>query len=79
MEGDELSLVHHADNYEVWCRLRDRFPHPYTRADAEQWIALARQQDPQTHFATEVRGEAAGGIGLEPGSDMERRSAEIGY
>lgn len=78
-EGDEPSLVRHANNYEVWRRLRDRFPHPYTRADAEQWIALARQQDPQTHFAIEVRGEAAGGLGLEPGSDIERRSAEIGY
>lgn len=78
-EGDEPSLVRHADDYEVWRRLRDRFPHPYTRADAEQWIALARQQDPQTHFAIEVRGEAAGGISLLLGSDVERRSAEIGY
>ncbi len=78
-EDDETSLVRHANSYEVWRRLRDRFPHPYTRADAEQWIALARQQDPQTHFAIEVNGEAAGGIGLEPGSDIERRSAEIGY
>ena len=78
-EGDEPSLVRHADNYEVWRRLRDRFPHPYTRPDAEQWIAFARQQDPQTSFAIEVRGEAVGGIGLELGSDIERRSAEIGY
>ncbi len=78
-EGDEPSLIRHADNYEVWRRLRDRFPHPYTRADAEQWIASARQQDPQTSFAIEVHGEAAGGIGLELGNDIERRSAEIGY
>lgn len=59
--------------------MRDRFPHPYTRADAEQWISLARHQEPQTRFAIEVRGEAVGGIGLELGSDIERRSAEIGY
>ena len=78
-EGDEPSLVRHADNYEVWRRLRDGFPHPYTRADAEWWIAFAKQQDPQTHFAIEVRGEATGGIGLELRSDIERRSAEIGY
>jgi RimJ/RimL family protein N-acetyltransferase len=78
-EGDEPSLARHADNYEVWRRLRDRFPHPYTHADTEQWIASARQQDPQTSFATEARGEAVGGIGLELGSDIERRSAEIGY
>ena len=32
-----------------------------------------------THFAIEVHGEATGGIGLELGSDIERRSAEVGY
>jgi [ribosomal protein S5]-alanine N-acetyltransferase len=78
-DGDEPSLVRHADNREVWRRLRDRFPHPYTLADAERWIAFAKQQCPQTHFAIEVYGEAAGGIGLELGSDIERRSAEMGY
>ena len=77
--GDEPSMVRHANNYEVWRRLRDRFPHPYTRADAEQWISFTRRQSPQTHFAIEVCGEAVGGIGFEPGDDVERRSAEIGY
>jgi RimJ/RimL family protein N-acetyltransferase len=71
-------MVRHADNYEVWRRLRDSFPRPYTHADAEQWISFAGQ-GPQTHFAIEVRSEAVGGIGLELGSDVERRSAEIGY
>src|SRR5215207_5811848 len=78
-EGDESSLVRHANNYEVWRRLRDGFPHPYTRADAERWIAFAEQQYPQTHFAIEVHGGAPGGIGLELRSDIERRSAEMGY
>ena len=73
-EGDESSLVRHANNYEVWRR-----PHPYTHADAERWIAFAKQQNPQTHFAIEVHGGATGGIGLELGSDIERRSAEMGY
>ena len=61
-EDDAPSLVRHANNYEVWRRLRDRFPHPYTQADAEQWIAFAQQQDPQTQFAIEVHGEVAGGM-----------------
>lgn len=78
-EGDELALVRHADNYEVWRRLRDHFPHPYARADAEWWISYTRLQNPPTDFAIEVGGEVAGGIGLEPKSDVERRSAEIGY
>lgn len=78
-EDDKPSLVRHADNYEIWRGLRDTFPHPYTLADAEQWISLARRRGPQTRFAIEVEGEAVGGITLEPGSDIERRSAEIGY
>jgi ribosomal-protein-alanine N-acetyltransferase len=78
-EGDEPSLVRHANNYEVWRHLRDRFPHPYTKEDAEQWIAFAQRQDPQTIFAIEVDGEAVGGIALELGNDVERCSAEIGY
>jgi [ribosomal protein S5]-alanine N-acetyltransferase len=72
-------LVRHANNYKVWRSLRDGFPHPYTLADAEQWINFTEQQSPQTFFAIEVGGEAVGGVGLEPQSDIERLSAEIGY
>lgn len=78
-EGDGPSLVRHADNYEVWRRLRDSFPRPYTRADAGRWIASARRQDPPTQLAIVVDGGAVGGIGLEVGTDIERLSAEIGY
>ena len=39
---------------------------------------LAKQPSP-TVWAIEVHGEAAGGIGIELHSDVERVSAEIGY
>ena len=39
---------------------------------------LAKQPSP-TVWAIEVNGEAAGGIGIELQSDVERVSAEIGY
>jgi RimJ/RimL family protein N-acetyltransferase len=77
--GDEPSLVRHANNYKIWRNLRDGFPHPYTLADAEQWISFAQQKSPQTLFAVEVGGEAIGSVGLFPKSDIERLSAEIGY
>lgn len=77
--GDAPSLVRHADSYRVWRGVRDRFPHPYTRAEADDWIAFARRQEPQTQFAIEVLGEAVGGIGLQLRSDIERCSAEVGY
>ena len=78
-EGDVPSLVRHANDREVWRQLRDRFPHPYTPADAEAWVGLTAAEDPPVHFAIEVGGEAVGGIGLELGEDVERISAELGY
>jgi RimJ/RimL family protein N-acetyltransferase len=78
--ADDLgSLVKYADNRKIWLNLRDRFPHPYTRRDGRDFIQLARSQRPETMFAIEVDGEAAGGIGFVPHADVERVSGEIGY
>src|SRR5262249_693179 len=77
--GDLESLVRHANNRKVWLQLRDRFPHPYTRAAGEAWLKHATQASPPTSFAIEAFGEVVGGIGLILGSDIERRSAEVGY
>ena len=77
--GDEPALVRHADNRKIWLNVRDRFPHPYTPADAEAWVARAAAATPETQFAIEVEGEAVGGVGLFLQADVERYSAEIGY
>lgn len=76
---DIEALIRHADNRNVWINLRDRFPHPYTRADALHWVELAQTLPPDTQFAIEVGSEAVGGIGLELQADIERRSAEVGF
>ena len=77
--GDAEALVRNADDREVWRNMRDAFPHPYTLADARQWLELAGAMDPVRFFAIEVEGEAAGGIGIGPFTDVYRRSGEIGY
>ena len=77
--GDEDALVRHANNPNVARNMRDRFPHPYTSADAQWWIAHASAQSPSTDFAIVVDGEAAGGIGFILQEDVARRSVEIGY
>lgn len=77
--GDEASLAHHGNSRALWLNLRDRFPHPYTLADAREWVALAGSELARTHLAIEVQGAAVGGIGIDPGTDVERCSAEIGY
>jgi RimJ/RimL family protein N-acetyltransferase len=77
--GDEPALARHADNRKVWLNVRDRFPHPYTAADAKTWVAKVTAATPETQFAIEVDGEAAGGIGLFLQEDVARYSAELGY
>jgi [ribosomal protein S5]-alanine N-acetyltransferase len=77
--GDQASLVRYANNRNVSRNLKDRFPYPYTAADADEWIKLAEAATRTTSFAIVVDGEAVGGIGIEPGTDVFRRSADIGY
>lgn len=77
--GDLHSIARHANNRNIWVNLRDKFPHPYTEANARDFLAHVGQQDPTTIWAIEVDGEAVGAIGLVIMSDVERVSAEIGY
>jgi ribosomal-protein-alanine N-acetyltransferase len=77
--ADAAALVRHANDREVWRNLRDRFPHPYTAEDAAAWLTFAALQEPLTHWAIEVDGEAGGGIGFTIGDDVHARMAEIGY
>lgn len=77
--NDIESVVHHANNRKVWLNMRDGFPHPYTQADAQDWIQRARAARPETSFAIVVAGQAVGGIGFELKTDVERYSAEVGY
>jgi ribosomal-protein-alanine N-acetyltransferase len=77
--GDAPDIARHANDYGVWQNLRDRFPHPYSERDAMEYIAMVAAQPVQTGFGIVVDDEAAGGIGLMLGSDIARRTAEIGY
>jgi RimJ/RimL family protein N-acetyltransferase len=77
--GDLQSLVRHANNRDIWIHLRDRFPHPYLEQHGRDFLEHITTQAPPMVWAIEVEGEAAGGIGLEPKTDIERVSAEIGY
>jgi RimJ/RimL family protein N-acetyltransferase len=78
-ETDAESLAIHANNRRVWINLRDRFPHPYSLADARAFIQAARTGRPETMFAIAVQAVAVGGIGVTLHEGVERVSAEIGY
>ncbi len=76
---DADAVVRHANNINVARQLRDRFPHPYTRANAMAFLKAAVANSDTSNLAIDVNGEAVGAIGYVRGTDVERYSAEIGY
>ncbi|MDF2692856.1 MAG: hypothetical protein K0S65_1239 [Labilithrix sp.] len=77
---DADALVVHANDRRIWKNLRDRFPHPYGRAEAEAWLAFAMSQVPPLHyFALTMNDELIGSVGLDAFEDVHRCTAELGY
>jgi len=78
--GDEEVLPRLANNRRVWRNLTDRFPYPYERADAIEWIGHSNR-DPANaqNFAIVLDDEVVGGVGFERLTDLNTRTAEIGY
>ncbi|MEZ5987819.1 MAG: GNAT family protein [Planctomycetota bacterium] len=77
---DKPALLRHADDPEVARWLRDRFPSPYTAADADRFLALCAADGPgEALFAIRLEDEAIGGIGLHRHGDVHRHTAELGY
>mmetsp|Transcript_19501 Transcript_19501/g.33483 ORF Transcript_19501/g.33483 Transcript_19501/m.33483 type:complete len:182 (+) Transcript_19501:37-582(+) len=91
--SDQESLVKAANNPSVSRFLRDRFPYPYTDADARKWLDVACGPDSPTYAIALKRSsdrdfdqgsdlgsdEAIGGIGVMPQEDIYAHSAELGY
>ena len=78
-ETDAESMARHANDRRVVSQLRDRFPHPYTLADAQAFIAMVVAHEPPICFAIAVNDSTVGCIGLERQSDVNRCAAELGY
>jgi [ribosomal protein S5]-alanine N-acetyltransferase len=76
---DAPSLAKHANNRRVWLGLRDAFPHPYTIEDANRFLQGSVAGAPRKNFCIGIAGVAVGGIGLRPGEDVHRHTAEFGY
>jgi ribosomal-protein-alanine N-acetyltransferase len=78
--SDAGSLARCANNAKIAKHLRDRFPHPYTAEDARGFLQATMSPDAEAvNLAIEVDGRAIGAVGFNPGTDVERYSAEIGY
>jgi ribosomal-protein-alanine N-acetyltransferase len=76
---DVDSLVKYANNIAVSKFLRDSFPFPYTKNDAEKWIEFASTSKNLFSFAIADEKELIGGIGAVPYEDVHRYTAEVGF
>jgi [ribosomal protein S5]-alanine N-acetyltransferase len=79
MHDDAAALATHINNKKIWDNLRDYIPHPYTLADAGDYIAQQQGTNPAQNFAILCDGALAGGAGIILKQDVYRKTAEIGY
>lgn len=78
-QGDEASLVRHANNRKIWDNVRDAFPNPYTDEAAREWIEHGSRKPGTLSLAIVMDGVAVGGIGLIFGEDIYAKTAEMGF
>ncbi len=76
-DADRLQQL--ANHYEIARQLRDGFPHPYLRGDAEQFLSAIANDNPVQHFAITENGYIRGSLGYVPDKGFNRHSAELGY
>ena len=76
---DLNSLVKYANNWNIAKYLTNFFPYPYTEEDGRNFIQIATANNPINRFAIEVDGEAVGGIGVHPQTDIFEKNIELGY
>jgi ribosomal-protein-alanine N-acetyltransferase len=77
--SDASALQRLADNPKIAANLYNRFPSPYTLADAEFFINLNINEQPAKTFVIDIDGEFAGTIGLTFRDDVFTRSPLFGY
>ena len=78
-KGDEIALQKHANNKNISRFLFDRFPNPYTLADAKEFVSGHLNQNPLRNFVISINDEVAGVIEFKPGLDIYRKTAVLGY
>lgn len=77
---DREPLADVANDRRVWRNLVDRFPHPYTLADADEWILRnLGMGEPTRNFAIELDGVLVGAAGAEPLDGEKCHVADVGY
>ncbi|TQV96484.1 hypothetical protein V2A60_003119 [Cordyceps javanica] len=84
---DAPALARAANHRAVWDGVRDSFPHPYTLADAQAFVAVCvkgekekEEEEEEKEGGREPAGEQlVGCLGADPGQDVLYRTWELGY
>ena len=78
---DAADLAEVINNKRILDNLRDGLPYPYSKADAERFLAATLAADPSTTyaFAITVDDRAVGSIGAFRQGNVHFRTAELGY
>lgn len=77
--SDSNRLIILANNENVSKYLVYTFPYPYTKADADWWIATGSHEQGSVARVIEWHGEFVGGVGITPQTGWRGHIAEIGY
>ena len=77
--SDVERLAELANNESVSRYLVDTFPYPYTKADADWWIASGSKEKGAVTKAVEWNGVFVGSVGITPQKGWRSHIAEIGY
>ena len=77
--GGQDRFVALADDKGIWANLGEEFPHPYTRSDAEAWVALQSGREPVEQLAICDATGPIGAIGLITREGRYQHSAALGY
>jgi [ribosomal protein S5]-alanine N-acetyltransferase len=78
---DVEDVAHNANNDRIACNLRGSFPFPYTLQDAKDYVCscVSNDETRQICRAIAVEDKVVGSIGIFLGTDVYRKSAELGY
>ncbi len=76
---DRKQLALLANNPLIAGNLRNTFPHPYTKKEADNFLKFVNENDRDLILAIEVDRNLAGIIGLNSQEDIHRYSLEAGY
>ena len=76
---DVKIMAKYANNYNIWLKLTDSFPHPYSEKDAKEFIEKVINQKPTQTFKITKNNEFIGVITISPQKGIYHKNAEIGY